>query len=519
MALSTRARPLLVRPLLLVGLATLWILCARGALGADELPSKTTQLSDSAFAMLNAVNAGAEKDDPMLAPVASLAGDAQTLASAVQGGDLKVASHAMAAIDADEKSIDEVAAKNAGKLNASQWNGVKGQIAALEKEIPPVAGPAGPSIPAAATGPAPAAAEDSPAAQPDAPRVLISSRVFSDSRIHLHGFFEGTDLKSAGIFDGDELRKAIAIGHESGSQRVNFDFTIEEPPPGESIRVFDNSGRSAQAMVVTDTPMSVSSAVGPGRDKMIELGGGMTDDSVASAEPAPAPLPEPESHNNTAEIPTETPDGSTVPPRRFPGGVGRLTNVQINVLGVVPSISAPGSYEVVGQISGAGVRRAGVYLGGRLVKTIPITLGSYSSFDVSFPMRSGAGAATIRAYGLGSDFVEASIETADNGMTQFDSSTTTTTNYPTAYPSYYGATPYGANPYAQAYPNPYAPNPYGAAVTPYGTVVTPYGAAVPYGAANPYGINPYAPRPYPYGYPPYAAPPTAPATPWWKKVF
>jgi hypothetical protein len=506
-------------PMLVCGLAMLWIVCAAGMPRADELPAKTTQLSDSAFAMLNSVTADPEKDNPMLAPVASLAGDAQTLASAVQGGDLTAASHAMAAIGADQKLIDEVAAKNSGKLNASQWNGIKGEIAALEKDIPPVAGPTGPSVPAAATGPAPAAAEDSPAAQSDAPKVAIFSRVFSDSSVHLRGFLEGTDLKSAGIFDGDQLRKAIAIGTESGSQRVNFDFTIEEPPPGESIRVFDNLGRSAQAMVVTDAPVSVSSS-GHGRDKMIELGGGMTDDSVASAEPAPAPPPEPDTHNNTAEIPTESPDGSVAPPRRLPGGVGPLANVQINILGVLPIQSAPGNYEVVGQIAGAGVKRAGVYLGGRLVRKIPITAGAFSSFDVKFPMMNG-GAATIRAYGMGSDFVEASIDTSDFGMsdntmtnsgvTEFDSSTTTTTNYPPAYPvaPYYGASPYRPNPYAYGYPNPYAPNPYPATVTPYGAVVTPYGAPV----------NPYAPQPYPYGYSPYAAPAPAPATSWWKKVF
>ena len=191
----------------------------------------------------------------------------------------------------------------------------------------------------------------------------------------------------------------------------------------------------------------------------------MAESPIASAGPSHG--------NNTAEI--ARPGDALSPSRRHieaNSSLGPLTNVQINVIDAEESMSAPGNVEVVGQIAGPGVRHAGVYVNGRLAKSIPVSTGGYSAFDLTFPMPAGSDA-KIRAYGNGNDFVEASIDTVGggSGMTAYRN--------PPMYAAPYGAYPpspyYPPNPYAYANPNPYAP-----------------------------GYNPYAPNPYPYGYPPPA---------------
>ena len=162
--------------------------------------------------------------------------------------------------------------------------------------------------------------------------------------------------------------------------------------------------------------------------------------------------------------------------------------MQINVIDAEELMSAPGTVEVVGQIAGPGVRHAGVYVNGRLVRQIPISAGAYSAFDLTFPMPAGSDA-RIRAYGNGNDFVEASVDTVGGGggMTEYRNPPMYAAPYGT-YPAY-PPSPY-TNPYA--YANPYAPgyNPY-----------------------NPY--NPYATNPYPNGYPP---PPPA-KVPWYDRLL
>ena len=322
---------------------------------------------------------------------------------------------------------------------------------------------------------------------PDAPKVEIASRVFKAGTVRVKGFLEGTDLKSAGIFDGDTKSKDIDVASTPGEQRVNFDFSIEQPSPTQSIRVADVYGREAQALVSPDP-----AAVGPmkGSEEMIEVDPGASVSRGDAGPLAESPLASagPSKGNNTAEI--ARPGDALSPSRRHidaNSSLGPLTNVQINVIDAEESMSAPGNVEVVGQIAGPGVRHAGVYVNGRLVKPIAVSAGGYSAFDLTFPMPAGSDA-RIRAYGNGNDFVEASIDTVGggSGMTEYRNT-----------PMY--AAPYGAYP---AYPP------------------SPYYRPNPYAYANPYapGYNPYAPNPYPYGYPPpYGTPP--PSKPWYSKLF
>ena len=298
---------------------------------------------------------------------------------------------------------------------------------------------------------------------PDAPKVEIASRVFQGGTVRVKGFLEGTDLKSAGIFDGDTKSRDIDVASTPGEQRVNFDFSIEQPSPTQSIRVADVYGREAHAMVSPDP-----AAVGPmkGSEEMIEVDPGASASSRGEAGPlAESPLASagPSRGNNTAEI--ARPGDALSPSRRHidaNSSLGPLTNVQINVIDAEELMSAPGNVEVVGQIAGPGVRHAGVYVNGRLVKPIAISAGGYSAFDLTFPMPAGSDA-RIRAYGNGSDFVEASIDTVGggSGMTEYRQSSDVRCAV-RAYPAYPPSPYYRPNPYAYANPNPYAPgyNPY-----------------------------------------------------------
>lgn len=469
---------------------------------ADDASADALQLSDHAFAMLNSINAAAAsgKPGPILAPAASLAGDAQALSTALGAHDNAAASSAMAAILGDRDRI-EAAAKVAGGQFPEQWDSIREKIAALEKAVPAAKGSAASGAPssmrASASMPSVSAAPPPGEKMPAPPKLAIESRVFKAGSVRVKGYLEGTDLKSAGIFDGDQKSKDIDVASTPGEQRINFDFSIEQPSPSQSIRVTDSYGREASAMIAPD-PAGVGAM--KGNEELIEVdpGAGSSSGMASSAGPERLASAGPAVRNNTAEIPRRADalspshrhmnEGSTLMP---------LTNVQINVIDAEELMSAPGTVEVVGQIAGPGVRRAGVYVNNRLVKSIAISTGGYSAFDVTFPMPAGSDA-RIRAYGNGNDFVEASIDTVAGGagMTRYSN--------PPMYPYGYGAYP--------AYP------------------VSPYYRPNPYAYANPYapGVNPYAPNPYygyppgygppPYGTPPYGAPPTT-SKPWYNKLF
>ena len=453
---------------------------------AQDAQAQALELSDHAFSMLNSINASSAKPGPILAPVASLAGDAQTLSTALGAHDNASASGAMTSILSDRDKI-EAAAKIAGGQYPEQWASIREKIAALEKQVPASKGPvARTEVPESHASFAPPPGEK----MPDAPKVEIASRVFQAGKVRVKGFLEGTDLKSAGIFDGDTKSRDIDVASTPGEQRVNFDFSIEQPSPTQSIRVADVYGREAHAMVSPDP-----AAVGPmkGSEEMIEVDPGASASSRGEAGPlAESPLASagPSRGNNTAEI--ARPGDALSPSRRHidaNSSLGPLTNVQINVIDAEELMSAPGNVEVVGQIAGPGVRHAGVYVNGRLVKPIAVSAGGYSAFDLTFPMPAGSDA-RIRAYGNGSNFVEASIDTVGggSGMTEYGNTPMYAAPYGT-YPAYPPSPYYRPNPYAYANPNPYAP-----------------------------GYNPYAPNPYPYGYPPpYGTPP--PSKPWYSKLF
>ena len=62
--------------------------------------------------------------------------------------------------------------------------------------------------------------------------------------------------------------------------------------------------------------------------------------------------------------------------RRTRGGLGApMGNIQINIESINPINPLSHVYQVVGQIIGNGVHRAGIYVDGRLVKRLPVSHG------------------------------------------------------------------------------------------------------------------------------------------------
>ena len=457
---------------------------------ADQAVSTDAQhLSDSAFAMLNSITSDSSNSgaSDVSGAIASFAGDAQTLSSALAKNDRDGASQAMAALISDRREMDQALEKSPKAIDASKWNEMKIELASLEKRLPEARGSSSTAEVHPAITKPPKTEVDATTADVAGPTVEITSRVSSDEGLHVKGYLQGTYLKSAGIYDGETLVKAIDLAPTTGAQRVLLDFKMEQVSPAETIRVADANGRTAEARIATNATSVIESG---GHEKMIELGGGGEGTSAAEAPPivvASRPV-------NTAEIPSKSPsrrhmhEGATLSP---------LTGVQINILGVQQSIADSNSYGVTGQIAGEGVKRAGIYIDGKLAKSIPVTSGGDTSFNVSFTMFGSE--ATIRAYGNGSNFVESALDLSNaNGAI------------------------YSSNPPATvyAYPvNPYARSPYGYPMNPYGNA-SPYGPS-PYGA-SPYGYpnNGYPNNGYPNGYRNgYGYGNGAPRKPWWQKIF
>ena len=127
---------------------TVMILCAAfvglfAANGrADDPSAIATQLSDGAFALLKSLNAqnSGGGSSPMLGPVASFAGDAQTLSHALANGDRAAASNALGQLQSDQSTVDAALGAHPGALNAADWGKLKGQLEALAKQIPASAG-------------------------------------------------------------------------------------------------------------------------------------------------------------------------------------------------------------------------------------------------------------------------------------------------------------------------------------------------------------------------------------------
>jgi hypothetical protein len=393
-------------------------------------------MTDRAFALLNSLNAqsGGGSSNPMLGPIATFASDAETLSHALAKGDTAGATDELTTLKSDRAAVDSALATHVGAIKPDAWNGIKQQLDEISQHLPPANGkPTAAAAPpaasasaetattassaSAATSSAGAAASSVSAAtssDPSAPRIVVASRVANGDSVRVKGYLEGTALKSAGIYDNGRRLQAFKVNDVPGQQKLDFDIGLSHPSPDTVIRVTDVDGRLAEASVL-DAGAAVSEPPPPTPEASVatDTSGGFGAASEGGVDVFRGAGAAGGSHSDTAEIPSH---GAPLPsPSKRHTLGGNLANVQINILGVTQTQTIPPTYHVIGQIAGHGVTHAGIYVDGRLANQIPIDDGAdYTSFDQQFEMDSGA--ATIRAYGVGGQFVESSIDQSNEGV-------------------------------------------------------------------------------------------------------
>ena len=427
---------------------------------AEDATALATQISDGAFAMLNQLHGpGGSTANATLGAVAIFAGDAQALSRTLAAGDREGMPSALTTLESDRDAVDNALATNPGLADAAVWKRIKAELAALSKQLgtagsmPRVSGGGAPSPPAAhasTRSSAPMPAETMPASTMPAalapasaatsagtiasttgagPRVNIESRTPEGASVRVKGFIEGNSLKRGGIFAGDRELRAFKVGSALGEERINFDIGIESPAPDEVIRVYDADGRMAEAPIA-DAALAVGST---GSDRAVSAGSGRSETTNAPEIPAlrgptaPASTTMPSTEGgvevfrnnrdgdsglagvNTAEIPSHGAPRKSPSKRHTIGS--HLGNVQVTITAANLIDPMTRTYRLAGQIQGRGITRAGIYVNRRLVK--PIT-GSFdanvTSFDEKFVMKDLAGEVTIRAYGVGDQFVESAVD-------------------------------------------------------------------------------------------------------------
>src|SRR5580700_7580626 len=94
-------------------------LLASGLANAGDFHLDAQHLSDSAFAILNSLTSDSSKAgaSDVTGAMASFAGDAQTLSSALSSGDRDGAGAAMTALIADRRAVDDAIGKNPNAID------------------------------------------------------------------------------------------------------------------------------------------------------------------------------------------------------------------------------------------------------------------------------------------------------------------------------------------------------------------------------------------------------------------
>src|SRR5205807_244050 len=156
----------------------------------------------------------------------------QTLSTALAKDDREGAGAAMTALIADRRAVDEALLKNQRAIDSSKWASLKADLASLQSRVPAATGSvARASVPDSHSDDVvrPPASEAA-ATVPDgsAPRAEITSRETDDSGLHIKGYLQGTNLKSAAIYDGDAMIQKIDLAPVPGAQRVLLDFKLEQ---------------------------------------------------------------------------------------------------------------------------------------------------------------------------------------------------------------------------------------------------------------------------------------------------
>ncbi len=387
---------------------------------AQDSSGDAAQLSDRAFALLNSLSASPEASkgsNPALGAVASLAGDAQALSSALKAGGGSDAGSAMAALMQDRSAVDAALLAHPGAIDITQWNSLKQEVEKLAAQVKPVseasagsgaaaAGAAGaPSSGPGGSSPAGAVSSGGSSAEgsSDVPKVHIDSYSVSGHTVRIRGFFEGLALNSAGIYQGDQLVRDLKVDKLPGRQQVNFDIELEDVQPGMVLRVYDGAGLSAEASVASRLGIQ-----GTGGAREVELGPPSDVPVSIGDEPPSVEVNSPD--GNVAEIPPSSPSQRHVA-RRAPHT--QLGDLQVSIISATLDDPETRLYDVIGQINGSGVNHAGIYVDGNLARPIDIDQEdafAAQPFDETFQMNGHN--ATVRVYNAHDEYIEHPINLA-----------------------------------------------------------------------------------------------------------
>src|SRR5271157_1425377 len=116
---------------------------ANAAPSGADLNQTAARLSDSAFAMLNGINAttASGQANPMLGAVAGFAADAQVLSKAIKSSDQIAASAAVGRLQSERKQIDGLIASKTGALAAAEWKAATSKLDLIAASIHATAAP------------------------------------------------------------------------------------------------------------------------------------------------------------------------------------------------------------------------------------------------------------------------------------------------------------------------------------------------------------------------------------------
>jgi hypothetical protein len=404
---------------MVIAIAAITVRTATAASSSADLNQTAARLSDSAFAMLNGINATTPtgQSDPMLGALAGFAADAQTLSKAITSSDHVAASAAVGRLQSDRKQIDGLIGSRAGALPVAEWKAACSKLDLISASIRPTAAP-----PVEAVRSGTGSAANTTNGDSRGPRIEIeSTEADSEGTTHLRGYIRGSALKSAGIYEGGRELKAFDVGHVPGSQRLNFDIAVEQMQPDMTVRASDTDGHEAitrlspTPAVKTIEPMAPFEGTenAPGSGKTRDSDSDLIDESGAAAAPMTPEAGEmPSSGTSTAEIPPlgMTPPSAVHVHRHSSSSPNGLEIEIARITEINPETRA---YEVAGQIAGLGIKRAGIYVDGTEVASIPIgAANGTGTFDFDQTFRMGGNTATIRVYAKSGRHVEQAVPIA-----------------------------------------------------------------------------------------------------------
>ncbi len=418
-----------LRTLCALGL-TLAMLCGPVHAAVDA-KSASSQLSDEAFALLNSVSKNHDSPSPLLGPVGVFAGDAQKLSEAIAASDRTGAAATLTSLKADAAAVEKAA--GSGGLDQTKWSAIKRDLAALAPMVPVLPAKATPakatdekpSAPSTGGSAAIAPAEPAPAGNPSDLVVKVeSAQMVGNDVLRVQGYLRGRGISSAGIYTGNELRARLNVKPEAGPRMVQFKLNISDPVPGAVIRIHDSNGRSAEAPI--SGAAETASPAGEAEPPIAKSGASASspnpaEETASTGNDLNSPSSPPESgasEDNTEEIPAAVPPPSG-PKRRMVSHLRSYGPHDISIQIATLSMVDPGlrEYQIRGQISGSNLKRAGIYIDGRLTQEIPLNAGSgfhTSTFAQSFDAVGSE--ATIRVYRSRHDYTESSIDLATAGV-------------------------------------------------------------------------------------------------------